>query len=92
MDIFIVRYIMEYGFLILHWMVKRQFYVIQLGGGDIDWGSVFCLRRGVREECALNEFDTIVDNLYRDIWRRWCWRHRMQNDYRFLCLYLFNGK
>jgi hypothetical protein len=30
MDIFILRYIMEYGLLILHWMVKRQFYVIQL--------------------------------------------------------------
>jgi hypothetical protein len=31
---------MEYGLLILHWMVEKQFYVIQLGGGDIDWGSV----------------------------------------------------
>ena len=30
MDIFIVRYIMEYGLLILHWMIKRQLYVTQL--------------------------------------------------------------
>ena len=92
MDIFIVRYIMEYGLLILHWMIKRQLYVIQLGGGDIDWDSVCGLRRGVREECVLNEFDTIVNNLYRRIRRRWCWWYRLQYGYRFLCLYLFNGK
>jgi hypothetical protein len=30
-------------------MIKRQLYVIQLGGVDIDWGSVCGLRRGVRE-------------------------------------------
>ena len=87
MYIFIVRYIMEYGLLILHWMVEKQFYVIQLGGGDIDWGSVCGLRRGVREECALNEFDTIVDNLYMGIRRRWWWRHIIQNGYRFLSRY-----
>ena len=53
MDIFIVWYIMEYGLLILHWMIKRQLYVIQLWGGDIHWASVCGLRRGVRQECHL---------------------------------------
>jgi hypothetical protein len=31
---------MEYEFLILHWMVRRQLYVIQFLGGDVDWDSV----------------------------------------------------
>jgi hypothetical protein len=29
MDIFIIRYITEDGFLIMNWVVSRHFYVIQ---------------------------------------------------------------
>ena len=55
------------------------------------WLGFCCeLRRWIRQELAQNEFDTIVDNLYRRIRGRWCWRHRMSNGDSFLCLYLSN--
>jgi hypothetical protein len=45
MDICIVRYITEDGFLIMNWVVSRHFYVIQFWEGDIDGASVCGLRR-----------------------------------------------
>ena len=55
------------------------------------WLGFCCeLRRWIRQELAQNEFDIIVDTLYSRIRKGWCWRHRVQNGYRFLCLYLFN--
>jgi hypothetical protein len=41
--------------------------------------SVCGLRRYVREEFAQNEFDTIVDYLYRRIRRRWWWWMHMMH-------------